>query len=323
MAAGAAAAVGATGFAGMRRAGGAAPDPMPLPNTDVAASRQPERVVLRTETLPALVAGEQAIMYAGLGLIALGGALTYVSNPYAGVYSTPSSSVGVSLSVPTGTLITAVDFCLYGSPRDGFAVVLRFLPDTVGYDAVVAQSALTGTGAQVVSTTVGEVFDGSQAYAAYHTSGTSINVLRAIRLRFIPPAQGFVAVAPKRVYDSRLNMTPDANGALASGSNRTISCANGRDITTGAIDTTNVVPSTATSIAYTLTVANTVAAGYIAVNPGGTSTVSASTINWSQSAQFLANTTIVKLGPNRTVTVIAGGGGTADFIIDIVGYFQG
>jgi hypothetical protein len=35
----------------------------------------------------------------------------------------------------------------------------------------------------------------------------------------------------------------------------------------------------------------------------------------------LANTGVVKIDSTRTVTAIAGGGGSTDFIIDVVGYY--
>jgi hypothetical protein len=116
-------------------------------------------------------------------------------------------------------------------------------------------------------------------------------------------------------------MAPDTNGVLASGANRTVSVADARDVTTGAI-TGPLVPATATAIAYTLTATSTVAHGFLAVNPGGVTTVSASTINWTAAASTLANTGVVKIDSTRTITVIAGGpGASANFIIDIVGYY--
>ena len=49
--------------------------------------------------------------------------------------------------------------------------------------------------------------------------------------------------------------------------------------------------------------------------PGGSS------INWFASGQLLANGLTVTLDNNRQVNVFCGGGGTTDFIIDILGYY--
>ena len=81
------------------------------------------------------------------------------------------------------------------------------------------------------------------------------------------------------------------------------------------------MPSNATAIAYTLTTAGTTGAGFLAVNPGGTTAVTASAINWTTTGLSIANTGVVKLGPGSTITVVAGGAGSTDFIVDIVGYY--
>jgi len=57
------------------------------------------------------------------------------------------------------------------------------------------------------------------------------------------------------------------------------------------------------------------------VNPGGNIVVAASTINWFGPNQNLANGILATLNANREVTVIAGGGGTTHFVLDVNGYF--
>jgi hypothetical protein len=131
-------------------------------------------------------------------------------------------------------------------------------------------------------------------------------------------AGAFHAISPARVYDSRSPApTP---GPLASGSNRLVSVADQRNLNTGAVTTANVVPAGATAVSVNLTIANTVDGGYLAVNPGGNTVVSASAINWTASGQAAANSIIVPVNASRQVTVICGGGST-DFILDVSGYF--
>jgi hypothetical protein len=57
-------------------------------------------------------------------------------------------------------------------------------------------------------------------------------------------------------------------------------------------------------------VVNTVNAGYLTINPGGVTTVSASTINWGTSNQTQSNGVSLTLDNARQVTVIAGGPGS-------------
>ncbi len=134
-------------------------------------------------------------------------------------------------------------------------------------------------------------------------------------------AGAFHALTPGRVYDSR-QLLP-SSGALASGSGRTVSVADRRNaaLTTGAVVEANFVPAGATAVAANVTITNTVSSGYLVCNPGGITTVGASTINWSSSNLNLANGVILTLDAARQLTVVAGGGGSTDFIIDITGYY--
>jgi hypothetical protein len=131
-------------------------------------------------------------------------------------------------------------------------------------------------------------------------------------------AGAFHPISPSRVYDSR---TPAPTpGVLATGAFRTVSVADKRNLATGAVTTANVVPVGATAIFVNVTIADTVGSGFLAVNEGGNTTVAASAINWT-AGQVLANGLTVPLDGSRQVTVIAGGGGSANFILDVSGYY--
>ncbi len=134
-------------------------------------------------------------------------------------------------------------------------------------------------------------------------------------------AGSFHALAPGRAYDSRKSTYP-IYGVLSSGANRTISLANSYNSSTGALVTTNFVPAGATAVFANITVVTTVGRAFLTVNPGGTTTTAASTINWSADDQVLANGVALTLNSNREVTVVAGGsGGSTNFIIDVTGYW--
>jgi hypothetical protein len=131
-------------------------------------------------------------------------------------------------------------------------------------------------------------------------------------------AGAFHALTPGRVYDSRA-ATPSP-GTLSSGANRTVSVANSRNAD-GSVAVTDFVPAGAVAVTANVTVTNTVNAGFLTVNPGGITTTLSSTINWFGNNQNLANGITLTLNANRELTVVAGGGGICDFIIDITGYY--
>jgi hypothetical protein len=124
-------------------------------------------------------------------------------------------------------------------------------------------------------------------------------------------------IEPTRVYDSRW---ASGGGPLASGSSRAIDISAGRNLASGAIETANVVPATATAVQYTITVANTVGSGFVAVTSTAASTYKASSINWSGSGQIMANSTMAKISAPQ-LRLWGGGGGSTDVIIDVIGYY--
>ena len=50
--------------------------------------------------------------------------------------------------------------------------------------------------------------------------------------------------------------------------------------------------------------------------------MASSAINWSATGQILTTGGLVAISPSRQVTVIAGGPGSTDFLIDVVGYYR-
>jgi hypothetical protein len=134
-------------------------------------------------------------------------------------------------------------------------------------------------------------------------------------------AGAYHAIAPARAYDSR---SPEpAQGLHTLGEPRTISLAAARDLASGAVLDPNLVPPGATAVLANVTVANTIGAGFLTINPGVTNTIASSTINWSATGQILNNGVSLTLGGDRQVTIVPGGsvGSATDVIIDITGYF--
>lgn len=131
----------------------------------------------------------------------------------------------------------------------------------------------------------------------------------------------FHAITPSRVYDSR--RAAPLQGVIAGGTNRTISVADKRDGSTGAVVTADIVPAGATAVAANVTIANTVGSGNLTINPGGTVTAGASTINWYTSGQVVANGVTLALNTSRQLTIVANGAGTSTthVIVDVMGYY--
>lgn len=132
-------------------------------------------------------------------------------------------------------------------------------------------------------------------------------------------AGAYHPVTPGRVYDSRC--AQPSPGPISSGNVRLLSVAAQRNINNGRVTNANFIPANATAVFANVAVVNTADSGYLTINPGGVTTVSASTINWGTSNQTQSNGVSLTLDNIRQVTVIAGGPGATDFLIDIFGYW--
>ena len=119
--------------------------------------------------------------------------------------------------------------------------------------------------------------------------------------------------APRRVYDSRPGNapTPGGDGPLPGGGSRPVDL-------TGIFGT--AVPGGATAALISLTVTNTVGAGFMAVFSNAVAYPGNSNINWSASAQNIAVTTLTAVDSARVCRFQSGGGAT-DFLVDVIGYY--
>ena len=152
--------------------------------------------------------------------------------------------------------------------------------------------------------------------APIRTTGTSSASRRDRRLvsrctcRSIPPE----CATPGWPAQARLPGRSPRGGTI------TFDLDKGINIQTGAITKTDVIPVDATAVAYNITATNTTSRGWFAVMPPAETNVSASSINWPNAGNVVANGLTVKTGPERKTKVISGGQNT-DLLFDIVGYF--
>jgi hypothetical protein len=283
----------------------------------------------RAEVLSTPAAGEHVLFVAGASL-APNGTIAGASSFSAARGVSPRIGAGgfaylsTSINLPVGTTMRNVEFILEGAPQTGRIALIRWTPDLATAPFYLYQQNIPAAvnGISVYTQALTEVVDGVHSYEAFYTdNGTATTcAINGVRVRYTAPTLGLVAITPSRVYDSRLPMSPDQDGLLVSGANRTISVDKARNLTTGVLGAV-VVPANATAVAYTLTVDTVAGGGFLSVNPGGNTTVTASAVNWSAPGQLLANTGLVALGAGTKLTVIAGGGGTTHFAVDVVGYY--
>lgn len=229
--------------------------------------------------------------------------------------------------LPVGARITEVTFAAVKSATYSGNAVLFAYRMTSGtltpLDFKNTNALPQQTAEQYVGLTVNSdaawVVDNEQAATHWLVVNLATSRLNSVRVGYIDPTpKPFHPIAPKRVYDSRL-IAP--LGPLATGSDRVISVANGYVTDTATVDVPDVVPAGATAIAYNITIDNTVGSGFLSVNPGDAATLGGSSINWSQSGQTLANGLVVKLDTNRQIKVFCGGGGSTNFVVDVLGSY--
>lgn len=123
---------------------------------------------------------------------------------------------------------------------------------------------------------------------------------------------------PKRVYDSRPTGEPVSVAPKTPlAGTRTIDCTLN----------SSGVPSNAAGLVLNLTAIAATPNGFLSVSPGGKGFSGTSTLNWTSNGAIVANGATVATGgaaggtAGATIDVTIGGGGTADFIVDVMGYY--
>lgn len=195
-------------------------------------------------------------------------------------------------------------------------------------DAPIPLKLLDQSGTAALSTTVHTgamvIIDGNLYLCVDHTPGILGTASNSQWRRITGPAEAgsYHPVTPARVYSSVFS-SPAFNRPLAAGT-RTISVANSVNTGSGVTVTPNFVPAGATAVVANVTITQTVGAGFIAVNPGGVSAVTASVANWTTSGVTVANGITLALNTNRQLTAVVGGapGCQTNFIIDVFGYYM-
>jgi hypothetical protein len=229
------------------------------------------------------------------------------------------------LGLPAGATLWQVDVYGYAMGATSQSWALLDEDTTSGGAAATAGLVTTSSGPGIVTGKM--TFPSGLTLAPGHswkvdlygTSATS-GFTGAI-FQYTLPTVSLVPITPVRVFDSRFS------SKIVQGTPRTINVKDAIDVITGAVTTPNAIPQGARAVSFTVTVTGTANAGYVAVLPGTTTSVTASTINWTGSGATLASGGMVSLGTGtaeRQVTLVVGGSGSASthVILDITGYYK-
>jgi hypothetical protein len=300
------------------------------------ANDQPTKVgnleLLASVAAPTLIPGAQAGAVKRTDVHAIGAAVNTGFNascngtePYA--YAANNLALEVTLPAPAGATLWRVD--VYGCATTATAQTWYVTDTTMNTgEEVIPLLGGTSSGPGIIRATINVPSGLPLAVGhAWHlsTAATSSNsgFIGAV-YQYTLPMQQLIPITPVRVFDSRFAAF---GGPIATGGYRLVNVKNSIDIDTGATLVTNAIPQGARAVAYNLTIVGTNGSGYVAILPGTTTTVSASSINWDTAGQTLANGGIISLGTGgaeRQVTLVVGGtpGASTQVLLDITGYYM-
>ena len=186
---------------------------------------------------------------------------------------------------------------------------------TTSYGSTTASQAI---GSGTSSVTVSQAVSGLICNTVYHfravattVYGTTAGLDQTFTTSACTPA-GFYTLTPCRLADTRSASGPMGGPALVAGTNRSLTLAGQCGI-----------PAGARAVSVNVTVVQpTAGPGFLTLYPGGTSLPITSTINY-KAGQTRGNNAILPLGSAGDIVVWCGqGGGTADMVLDVNGYFQ-
>jgi hypothetical protein len=285
------------------------------------------QVVVPSLPLPTLVPGATLGVANWSDTMAWGGAAIHGLS--SGVYYSADPSgldVWANLNIPAGSTLARIDAYGYRAPVGTLSWSVFDVDSVNGTETQPAfGNSASGTG--VIQTTFTSFT--SSTIATGHRievdlrnsdSGTGIGFVGVV-YQYFSPTVSLVPITPVRVFDSRFSTH------VVQGSPRTINVKDAINVSTGAVVTPNAIPQGARAVSFTITVTNTVNAGFATIVPGTGTTVTASNVNWSGNGQTVAAGGVVTLGSGsaeRQVTIVIGGGGAAaaDVIVDITADYQ-
>jgi len=286
--------------------------------------RQPQEAIDGgLQSIPATTSGLEYHMYPAAAFfprdLADGRVITSL-----GARPTAPSDFQAAVDLPPGTVVKEMTVWATNTNSDA---VLRYLDlasfandaNSTAYNYTFTVDVPNGQTVTSPLTSVGTMeITADRNYFLNLLANQNLTV-RSVRLGVIPAALSFFTVTPGRVHDSR--PAQGGPGPLVSGNNITISVADRINPVGGAVVQPNFVPAGARAVSLNVTAVNPVGNGFFVVNPGGNSTVGASSLNWT-TGENVANGIVCALNGSRQLTIVAGGSGTsANVVVDITGYY--
>ena len=230
-----------------------------------------------------------------------------------GLYTVTVSNVGSAASsgmiTVTDTLPVGLSFVSGAGGGWSFAAsgqtitCLNSGPIAGGASSILTLTVAVGAAAFPAVTNAASVSNSSDANPANNNASDPTTI--------VPAGSNFYTLTPCRVLDTRNPNGPFGGPALVANSTRIFTMAGRCGI-----------PSTARAVSVNITVTQPTDAGYLRLYPGGTPPPLASSINY-RVGKTRANSSIVSLGLLGDIAVgCVQASGTAQFIIDVNGYFQ-
>lgn len=182
--------------------------------------------------------------------------------------------------------------------------------------ATVTVGGVAATSVNVVSATTITALTGAHATGTVSVVVTSSSVPATLASSYfytLPrPAAKFFTVAPCRMIDTRNAIGPYGGPALAASASRTF-------LATGQCG----IPSGATAVSVNVTATATTAPGYYGLFPGNGFPFGTSVLSFG-AGQTIASGAILELATDGTGTfgILNGSSGSAQFLLDVNGYFQ-
>ena len=256
----------------------------------------------------------------GTARIALNGSTSLsftISNPNA---STALTGVGftdtlpfllVPFGWPTPALVVSIPNGLIGTcPGETITAPAGF--SSIGLTGVTLAAGASCTfSVNVTGRVLGTQNNVTGAVTSVEGGASEASGRASASVTVVSGVPGFYTLTPCRVLDTR---EPSDGPSLQPGATRTF------DVAASPCG----IPATAKAISVNLAVTGPVGPGYLTLFPGdAVQAPLTSTINFSAN-QTRANNAVLPLASDGsgTINVLAGTGGTVDFILDVNGYFQ-
>ena len=212
-----------------------------------------------------------------------------------------SASVQVTgaAGVPVGATAVVVNVAAVAPAAAGFL--------TAGPAASTTASSLNFAPHQTVANLVVSQLSGTGTITLTNGGSTATQVIVDVQGYFLAGTSGssYDPIGPARMLDTR---TVGGLGRLAVGGTRTVSVAG----VSG-----SQVPADATAVVLNLTAVSPATSGFLSVGPVASTTTS--DLNFA-GGRTTSNLVVAQLSPTGTVIVSAGGAGTVDVLVDVLGY---